>query len=585
MVFGQTAKSILQDLAGSMDAQYVDGHNDLSDRVSSMFRLPTGQVVYNQLAQNYPPDSIGWVKRAEWRGPYLVSWDLIDHDDMDSWAASHQPERVDQFADKIEAGERVNPVVLVSDPDGNYIDVDGHHRALAYHKLSRPVRAWVGIIDPADRHAMEETHLDQVHEGASLLNKAWGDAWLHEARDEHGRWTGGGGEAGPAPGGSVTFRVRAGGQVHDFDNIYDARDKHLELRNLGQKPKLGYAPGHDARHVSQLVGEIRAGTKTRQAALQELSHSAALREKLDRHLEVGYKPERSDTNSRVSRYDISEDMMRDIARSLNEGSTWSELSKQYGIPAKSLKNAYLRRSRETARGGAVARIFGDSLHDDGSDEAGQFLDHLNMVPSVLLSTVRRRGIGISVTKASGGGTNERLAKSGETPRGWSPGSTWGEVGGVYDPVLKQAFIGNTVGHGSTDIALHEFSHAIDHALLIESGSGKFLEVYSAVLGRHNKNVSPYYKLEAVGGTQKKISGATSEFFAESLAAWLAARRRPAADRRRNMMAALGIPSQKMVGTFDNYRFEPYPISKAIADLDRYYNGLLKLERLRAGSGY
>jgi hypothetical protein len=90
---------------------------------------------------------------------------------MDKWAASHEPAHVDRFVEKIKNGEHVNPVVLVADPDGNYIDVDGHHRALAYRKLKRPVRAWVGEIQPGDRKAMEETHLDQEHEGDDPKNE------------------------------------------------------------------------------------------------------------------------------------------------------------------------------------------------------------------------------------------------------------------------------------------------------------------------------------------------------------------------------------------------------------------------------
>lgn len=141
----------------------------LADLATSFEVAP--QTVFDQLSKNYPPESIAWVLRATWRGPYLVPWDKIDHDDMDSWAASHQPERVDHFARKIEDGEDVNPVILVADPDGNFIDVDGHHRALGYHKLDRPVLGYVGRIRPEDRKVMEETHLDQVHEGSHPSNE------------------------------------------------------------------------------------------------------------------------------------------------------------------------------------------------------------------------------------------------------------------------------------------------------------------------------------------------------------------------------------------------------------------------------
>jgi hypothetical protein len=44
------------------------------------------------------------------------------------------------------------------------------------------------------------------------------------------------------------------------------------------------------------------------------------------------------------RYDISADTMYDIARELNRKTPWTVLSRQYGIPPRSLKRAYLRRS-------------------------------------------------------------------------------------------------------------------------------------------------------------------------------------------------------------------------------------------------
>ena len=55
-------------------------------------------------------------------------------------------------------------------------------------------------------------------------------------------------------------------------------------------------------------------------------------------------------NAGAMTYQISEDMMYDIAGDLNEGATWAYLSRQYGIPSQSLKRAYLRKSSE---------VFGD----------------------------------------------------------------------------------------------------------------------------------------------------------------------------------------------------------------------------------
>ena len=70
----------------------------------------------------------------------------------------------------------------------------------------------------------------------------------------------------------------------------------------GQKAKLGYAPGHDARHVSQLAGRVKQGEMSRADAMMELQHSAALREKLGRHLDgkAGKTPEPRKAPNRAS---------------------------------------------------------------------------------------------------------------------------------------------------------------------------------------------------------------------------------------------------------------------------------------------
>jgi 8-oxo-dGTP pyrophosphatase MutT (NUDIX family) len=242
-----------------------------------------GGQVYGQLAQNYPPDSIEWVRRARWSGPHEVPWDQIDHDGMDSWAASHQPERVAEFAARIEAGDAPHPVVLVADPDGDFIDVDGHHRALAYHKLGRLVPAWVGELgSPADRHAMEETHLDQQHEGADPLNKVldsetkagftggmaapaltkdWSHAWEHELRGPNGEWVSSGGPE--ARGEPKPCKDHCGGKTAGGD----------------------YLPGHDARHVKQLHQAVREGRMSKDEALAQVGHSGKLQAKLQVHLD------------------------------------------------------------------------------------------------------------------------------------------------------------------------------------------------------------------------------------------------------------------------------------------------------------
>jgi 8-oxo-dGTP pyrophosphatase MutT (NUDIX family) len=129
--------------------------------------------VYLQLAKNFPPDAIAWVKHAKWIGPVWIPWDRIDTDSKDSWAASHQPGKVKEFQDAILAhAGHVAPSVLVQEPNSNRaFIVDGHHRAVARENLKQKVLAYVGNIDPKDRQAALETHAKQFHSGSDPENK------------------------------------------------------------------------------------------------------------------------------------------------------------------------------------------------------------------------------------------------------------------------------------------------------------------------------------------------------------------------------------------------------------------------------
>lgn len=128
--------------------------------------------VENYLLGNYPPDAIRWVRDARWIGPVRIPQDRVDYADEGKWAASRQPATVARFARKIGNGTgHTNPVIAVQQ-DGNYKVnvVDGHHRALAYRKLGRPIIAYVGFV-ARDDDRWEATHSSQVHSGADPRNK------------------------------------------------------------------------------------------------------------------------------------------------------------------------------------------------------------------------------------------------------------------------------------------------------------------------------------------------------------------------------------------------------------------------------
>ena len=133
--------------------------------------------VYAQLEGNFPDSALEWVKHSTWVGPVNVLWSRIDDDDIDSWAASHQPEAVSRFAREIaKGGAHTNPSILfhqANHSDGREVIADGHHRAMARHfKLGKPVLAYVGTVPARWMKQALETHSSQLHSGEDPANKS-----------------------------------------------------------------------------------------------------------------------------------------------------------------------------------------------------------------------------------------------------------------------------------------------------------------------------------------------------------------------------------------------------------------------------
>jgi ParB-like chromosome segregation protein Spo0J len=103
-----------------------------------------------------------------------VPWERINDESIDSWAASHQQVKVNEFARRLKADQNsVHPSVLIQGHNGDKADIiDGHHRALAHRKLGQPVRAYLGTVtNPEDVKAALETHSSQFHAGTDPRNK------------------------------------------------------------------------------------------------------------------------------------------------------------------------------------------------------------------------------------------------------------------------------------------------------------------------------------------------------------------------------------------------------------------------------
>ena len=206
--------------------------------------------VYAVMESNFPDSALEWVKHSTWTGPVNVPWSRIDDDDIDSWAAHHQPEAVQRFAKEIARGGRhTEPSILVhqaNHSDGREKIIDGHHRAMARHfKMGKPVLAYVGTVPQRWMAQALQTHSSQLHQGDDPANK--GDAetlreyWTHEAH-----------------GGPTDFAYAdeiAWGTPGDFMRAVALLKEHAHMTdeqakgyaNLMHHRALGYWPAQHAR--------------------------------------------------------------------------------------------------------------------------------------------------------------------------------------------------------------------------------------------------------------------------------------------------------------------------------------------------
>lgn len=119
-------------------------------------RRDAAAKVYEQVSADYPPAAMAWMHHASWTGPVNV---LLDHvEPMMQWMDGADPDHVQDFVRRRQAGKKLKPVLLVKTPGSPLLLlVDGHHRYLAEAELGEPVRAWIGTVD-ADHGDWEVMH-------------------------------------------------------------------------------------------------------------------------------------------------------------------------------------------------------------------------------------------------------------------------------------------------------------------------------------------------------------------------------------------------------------------------------------------
>lgn len=155
---------------------------------------------------------------------------------------------------------------------------------------------------------------------------------------------------------------------------------------------------------------------------------------------------------------------------------------------------------------------------------------------------------------------------GQQPRGWTAGSTFDQVPGVYDPSRRVcACGGDSKGHGSTSLILHEGGHALDDAYGTQTVGGAltpastrsdYLEAVDAVPSDVRRLWNPYYRPDG------NPAGHNSERWAEGFAAWTKARRGTLEEQARALAAAL-----------TNNRSPDQNVVEAHMGLARYYQSL------------
>ena len=139
----------------------------------------TAREVYDQLAEDFPPDAIAWVLGQRWTKEDLPL-DQIDWSGMASWRAAHEPEKVAKLARKMARGKAGKRAIAVERPAKPTVMLaDGHHHALAHRSRHEPVPAYVAhpgkVSGPWDEmHSHQDPDADVLKAGTPGLTKRSG---------------------------------------------------------------------------------------------------------------------------------------------------------------------------------------------------------------------------------------------------------------------------------------------------------------------------------------------------------------------------------------------------------------------------
>lgn len=134
--------------------------------------------VQRQMSENFPKHSMHWMKDAVWTGPVTVPSDMLDFSNENTWAASHEPEKVKAFTKKIKSGV-LKPIVTVKTPGSNKLKiVDGHHHALAYREVGHDPLVYIAHVD------QDTGPWDTMHSQQEYDDNPASSGYLRKANDQ-----------------------------------------------------------------------------------------------------------------------------------------------------------------------------------------------------------------------------------------------------------------------------------------------------------------------------------------------------------------------------------------------------------------
>lgn len=125
--------------------QFTDSYRKPDFRKREHVPRDDADRVYGQLAKDYPSHALRWVHDVDWDGPKKIPLDKLDWENEQTWRAEKEQAHVQKFVDMIESGEDMKPIIAIDRPGKPTMMIpDGHHRALAYKQVGKPVLGYVG---------------------------------------------------------------------------------------------------------------------------------------------------------------------------------------------------------------------------------------------------------------------------------------------------------------------------------------------------------------------------------------------------------------------------------------------------------